>query len=65
MSNFAAFWVVAVCIVAARLAFRLKKHQKLSLPPGPPADPLIGHLRIFPKTQVMAETFYDWSLKYG
>ena len=55
--------VVVLCAVVARLS--LKKRQKSPLPPGPPADPLIGHLRIFPEPQTTAETFYDWSLQYG
>jgi hypothetical protein len=34
------------------------------LPPGPPADPVIGHLRIMPKENT-AETFHEWTQKYG
>ncbi|KAJ6570546.1 cytochrome P450 [Mycena vulgaris] len=34
------------------------------LPPGPPADPVIGHLRIIPASG-QAKTFYEWSKIYG
>ncbi len=54
---------ILLFVVATRLA--LKKRQGLPLPPGPPADPLIGHLRVFPDPKVTPEAFYEWSLKYG
>ncbi|KAJ6570526.1 cytochrome P450, partial [Mycena vulgaris] len=34
------------------------------LPPGPPADPIIGHLRVIPASG-QAKTFYEWSRIYG
>ncbi|KAI3601323.1 cytochrome p450 [Moniliophthora roreri] len=34
------------------------------LPPGPAADPLIGHARIIP-TQNQAEVFHEWAQTYG
>ena len=52
-----------LCAFATHLFF-LKK-QKLPLPPGPPGEPLIGHLRKLPDDQNRAEVFYEWSLKYG
>lgn len=36
-----------------------------SLPPGPPADPVIGHLRIFPSIDNQAEVFHDWAKTFG
>ncbi|KAJ8520726.1 hypothetical protein ONZ45_g2491 [Pleurotus djamor] len=42
----------------------IKKSRNLPLPPGPPADPLIGHLRIFP-TKDQEVILYEWSRKYG
>jgi len=43
---------------------RSRPSRKIPLPPGPPADPLIGHLRIIPPkhTDVF---FYELSKKYG
>ncbi|KAI0697257.1 cytochrome P450 [Cytidiella melzeri] len=35
------------------------------LPPGPPADPIIGHLRIFPRKSDRDEVFRKWARKYG
>ncbi|KAJ8520580.1 hypothetical protein ONZ45_g2645 [Pleurotus djamor] len=42
----------------------VNKSRKLPLPPGPPTDPLIGHLRIFP-TKDQEVVLYEWSRKYG
>lgn len=36
----------------------------LSLPPGPPSDPLIGHLRVAPLKN-HAEVYHEWSKQYG
>ena len=55
--------VLIACTVLARL-IRRKRHE-LPFPPGPPADPMIGHLRLLPDVQNMAEVFQEWSQKYG
>ncbi|KAK0204101.1 cytochrome P450 [Desarmillaria ectypa] len=34
------------------------------LPPGPPSDPIIGHLRIIP-SQRLQNAFHEWSKAYG
>lgn len=52
-----------VVVLAARRL--LKKRQELPLPPSPPADPLIGHLRVFPSPKDTAEVFHEWSRQYG
>ncbi|KAG5651994.1 hypothetical protein H0H81_006676, partial [Sphagnurus paluster] len=39
-----------------------KKHPPL--PPGPPADPIIGHLRHMPKANP-GDVFHEWGKKYG
>lgn len=58
---------VVSCIVLFALAARLvtRKRSNLPLPPGPPADPLLGHLRIIPDPETRAETFHEWSKQYG
>ena len=38
--------------------------RNVNLPPGPPADPVIKHLRIFP-VKDHAEVFHKWSKIYG
>ncbi|KAJ8088580.1 hypothetical protein PM082_013823 [Marasmius tenuissimus] len=54
----------AVCLLSLMLWLAKARSRGRSLPPGPRADPLIGHLRIIP-TQKTAETFHDWSRIYG
>ncbi|KAI0768442.1 cytochrome P450 [Irpex lacteus] len=58
---------IVSCIVFCALAARLvtRKRSNLPLPPGPPADPLLGHLRIIPDPETRAETFHEWSKQYG
>lgn len=40
------------------------RYLSLSLPPGPPSDPLIGHLRVAPLKN-HAEVYREWSKQYG
>ncbi|KAI0092990.1 cytochrome P450 [Irpex rosettiformis] len=47
------------------VAFLRRKKHTASLPPGPPAEPLIGHLRLMPNENDRDEVFYQWSRKYG
>ena len=54
---------VAGAVLYGLLLTRRKRHA-LRLPPGPPADPLLGHLRIMPSKNPH-ETFYAWSKQYG
>ncbi|KAJ8520739.1 hypothetical protein ONZ45_g2484 [Pleurotus djamor] len=42
----------------------LRSRPKVPLPPGPPADPLIGHIRTFP-TKDKEATLHEWSKQYG
>jgi len=47
------------------LAVWFIKSRKISnLPPGPPADPIIGHLRVIPTTH-QADVFHGWAKIYG
>ncbi|KAG9224423.1 hypothetical protein CCMSSC00406_0009465 [Pleurotus cornucopiae] len=41
-----------------------KSNRKTPLPPGPPADPLIGHLLRFPSENAEL-AFHEWSKQYG
>ncbi|KAF4597797.1 hypothetical protein EYR40_008264 [Pleurotus pulmonarius] len=41
-----------------------KPTRKIPLPPGPPADPLIGHLLRFPSENPEA-VFHEWSKQYA
>lgn len=52
--------------LAGGLWYALNKHvgKALPLPPGPPADPLIGHLRVFPKANPEL-VFHEWAKTYG
>ncbi|KAJ7167405.1 hypothetical protein C8R43DRAFT_877644 [Mycena crocata] len=42
----------------------LTRRRCNNMPPGPPRDPLIGHLRYIPSKQ-NSLVFHDWSKKYG
>ncbi|KAJ8081569.1 hypothetical protein PM082_007414 [Marasmius tenuissimus] len=41
-----------------------RRRNPPNLPPGPPSDPLIGHLRIMP-SENQADVFREWSKVYG
>ncbi len=42
----------------------LQRKEKAPLPPGPPSDPIIGHLRLLLRPQDDA-VFYEWQKRYG
>ena len=52
----------ALGIIVVYLFLRIKRSRRL--PPGPPADPLIGHLRVLPREDPH-HTYYEWSKLYG
>lgn len=58
---------IAFCVLVCLCLLRIYLRKRLTnpLPPGPPADPILGHWRILPESNRKAEVFYDWSLKYG
>ncbi|KAE9388626.1 cytochrome P450 [Gymnopus androsaceus JB14] len=41
-----------------------RRHTRKPLPPGPRADPIIGHLRKIPSAH-QPEVFHEWAKKYG
>ncbi|TRM63938.1 cytochrome P450 [Schizophyllum amplum] len=56
---------IAVCVLLYVLHLGLKRSKKiLPLPPGPPADPLLGHMRIMPSTGA-ENAFYRWGKEYN
>ncbi|KAF9262303.1 cytochrome P450 [Marasmius fiardii PR-910] len=55
--------LLVVGIFVILVSFRRWRARK-SLPPGPPRDPLIGHLRIIPQEK-QAEAFHEWAKTYG
>ena len=56
---------LAVCILLYVLHQRLKRASSHPpLPPGPPAEWLLGHLRVVPQKDA-ARAYYRWSKEYG
>ncbi|THU85429.1 cytochrome P450 [Dendrothele bispora CBS 962.96] len=64
------WWLVILELVAgcslALLVTRLASRQnsKLPLPPGPPKEPILGHLRLMP-SENQADVFHAWAKVYG
>ncbi|KAL0945487.1 hypothetical protein HGRIS_000973 [Hohenbuehelia grisea] len=44
--------------------YALEHVRRRRMPPGPPADPLIGNLRVLPTTNE-GVVFHEWAKKYG
>ncbi|KXN91602.1 O-methylsterigmatocystin oxidoreductase [Leucoagaricus sp. SymC.cos] len=55
-------WLFALAIATVWLKGR--KKSTLPLPPGPPADPILGHLRYIPP-EAPEDQFAEWSKIYG
>jgi hypothetical protein len=55
--------VIATLAAVVWRAYRSAKRQ-YPYPPGPPADPIIGHARKMPSDNV-EETFHEWAQVYG
>lgn len=57
---------VALLALVFLLSAYLKRRttKRPPLPPGPPADPFIGHLRIMPSDQ-QELVFHEWAKTYG
>jgi len=56
--------IVIICIAIGLKRLASASRSKLSLPPGPPADPVIGHLRYIPSDNP-EDKFSEWSKQYG
>ena len=59
----AAAWTAA----AIYLVYHLLGHstQRLPLPPGPPGDPIIGHLRVLHREDEPEKVYHKWAKIYG
>jgi len=58
-------WFIAIiCIVVGLKRLASASRSKFPLPPGPPADPFIGHLRHIPSDNP-EDIFSKWSKQYG
>ncbi|KAJ7340715.1 cytochrome P450 [Mycena albidolilacea] len=58
------YYLVAFVGALVALAVWRQRRRASILPPGPPADPLIGHLLRMPSTD-SALVFHEWSKTYG
>ena len=63
MSLLVSLSLLALCAILVVQVMK-RKDRGLPYPPGPPADPIIGHLRFIPTTDAQ-EAFHEWSRKYG
>jgi hypothetical protein len=76
MERLVAYWsetsplvLTAVAVGLSSIGYMLVKSRSgppkgLVYPPGPPQDPIIGHLRSFPKDDLYG-TFNKWQKMYG
>ena len=62
-AGLALFAVVVLLLVARAVSSRLRR-KGLPLPPGPPGEPILGHLRIIPSYSP-EYTYMQWSKEYG
>ncbi|KAF5376657.1 hypothetical protein D9615_007836 [Tricholomella constricta] len=58
------FVLLLLSCAVAYLWFKTNNGRHPPLPPGPPADPIIGHLRLVPEENQEA-LFYEWGKIYG
>ena len=55
---------IAALLAAVLLHDAWKRSRQKHFPPGPPPDPILGHLRVFPAKNPEV-TFRKWSKQYG
>ncbi|KAF6842127.1 cytochrome p450 monooxygenase [Colletotrichum plurivorum] len=62
-----AWTTTAACLAVVLLIFLVRRQSSSwghpPLPPGPPGEFLLGHLRVIPKAKT-AETYAEWAKKY-
>ncbi|KAJ8520725.1 hypothetical protein ONZ45_g2492 [Pleurotus djamor] len=64
MSRTGAIVAATACLVVYKVIQHFNSRPALPLPPGPPADPFIGHLRKFP-TNTPETVFHEWAKQFG
>lgn len=57
-------WAAAAAALILLYAWTSRNSKNARLPPGPPADPFIGHLRQIP-LGAQERTFAAWGKQYG
>nr|BAL05150.1 cytochrome P450 [Phanerodontia chrysosporium] len=57
--------VAVMCALAMMHVLTRCVRTRLPYPPGPPEDPIIGHLRQMPNNDEAAEVWYRWAKQYG
>ncbi|KAF9002123.1 cytochrome P450 [Cyathus striatus] len=57
-------YYLALAFIGFYLIWARLRKNRLQYPPGPPAEPILGHLRVMPTTEQEA-TFREWSKTYG
>lgn len=55
---------VSVVLYLAKLLISQRRHGSLPLPPGPPGEPILGHVRVIP-AQNPENAYIQWSKKYS
>lgn len=63
MDSLVYFAVLSLCAVLFRWLY-VRSKPSAPLPPGPPADFLLGHARIFPREEPQVK-LAEWAKKYG
>ena len=67
MGTYSSFEVLSVSgalILALYGAYNIVAGKRTNLPPGPPADPLVGHLLRMPRVSP-EKKFQEWHKTYG
>ncbi len=57
-------FAIAIGLVSLLAYLKRRSAKRPPYPPGPPADPLFGHLRVMP-TEKHELVFHEWSKLYG
>ncbi|KAF7559491.1 hypothetical protein G7046_g4653 [Stylonectria norvegica] len=59
-----AIFAIAVILATGKFAWSRRRKCPCPLPPGPPGEPILGHLRIIP-TDNPENAYINWSREYG
>ncbi|THU78576.1 hypothetical protein K435DRAFT_876480 [Dendrothele bispora CBS 962.96] len=53
-----------VLLVMKETGVKFPQKSKLPFPPGPPKEPILGHLRVMP-SEDQGDVFHEWAKVYG